>query len=134
MNSSVCENNQYNGNKQEFYMSQNEDYSLGDRLSDSSGELLHWSTVSSIILYFIQTKNTHQPDRVYSIKISKETDWVHRQWGNEQYADGWEGNLIFQGVLTWTPWEGSYSFLFSKQMFFNSMVKEDELWGSDRLL
>ena len=133
MNSSVCENNQYNGNKQEFYLSQNEDYSLGDRLSDSSGELLHWSTVSSIILYFIQTKNTHQPDRVYSIKISKETDWVHRQWGNEQYADGWEGNLIFQGVLTWTPWEGSYSFLFSKQMFFNSMVKEDELWGSDRL-
>lgn len=29
------ENNQYNGNKQEFYLSQNEDYSLGDRLSDS---------------------------------------------------------------------------------------------------
>ena len=62
-----------------FYLTHTEDYSLGGPLSESSEDLLCLSTVSSTVLHLMQTKLTHQHDRVYSFKVSKETDLVHRQ-------------------------------------------------------
>ena len=46
------------------------------------------------------------------------TVWATRE------ADVWERNIIFQGVLTWTPWEGSYSFLSSNRRSLPQWLKQ----------
>ena len=51
-------------------MSQIEDYSPEDSLSDNSEELLQRSTVFSTVLYLIRTKNIKQV-RIHSFKDSK---------------------------------------------------------------
>ena len=59
----VDENNQYticNRNRNKFYLSQAEDYSPEDSLSDSSEELLRRSMVFNPVLYLVRTKNIKQ--------------------------------------------------------------------------
>ena len=77
-----------------FYLTHTEDYSLGGPLSESSEDLLYLSTVSSTVLHLMQTKHTHQHDRVHSFKVSKETEYIDSEtaglWclGREPYLPG----------------------------------------------
>ena len=65
-----------------------ENYSWGGSLSESSEELLCWRMASSAALHLIQTKLTHQHNRMYSFKVSKETDLVHSEYLVRQQDSG----------------------------------------------
>ena len=55
----------YNRNIKEFYLSQTEDYSPEDRVSDNSEELLWRRMVLGTVLYLVRTKNIKQVKKTF---------------------------------------------------------------------
>ena len=81
-------------------MSQTEDYSPGDSLSDNSEELLQRSMVFSTVLYLFRTKNIKQvSDRfLQGFKKKKEKQQISMYIASQHGLGPWEGTLIIEGV------------------------------------
>lgn len=72
-----------------------EDCSPGDSLSENSEKLLSWCMVKHSYLRPYQNKE-HKHTGMFSIKVSRDKF-------RQQDPGVWEGNLVFDGMLTWTP-------------------------------
>ena len=58
--------------KEEFYLSQTEDYSPEDSISDSSGEQIQRSMIFSTV-YVLSEQRTSNKSGIHSFKVSRRT-------------------------------------------------------------